>query len=351
VSITADARRRFERAPAGGRLSDLTLPSLDTYPDNPGEWFADGAPRWTGLESLGLRGYAVRPEWVARVTGMPFWGRLTALDVSLSVRGGEDTTPALRDRLPDSLRTFRLASNQSPGPALDPLFDRLAGLPLQGLHIHPWARVSPAALGRLLGEGSRCDLRDLTLSGCDLTEEHVRVIAGAARLRSLNLSGNGDFSPAAAEALFTSGHLRSLVELNLDGTQLGPAGVKALAAADGWDQLRTLTQTVAGVRADDLVRLFESPALRQLAALRLEFGDDAAAAVTPRVAAALTRLPHLASLRLTAPRVPAEVRGVLAASESLAWPLIACTDDPVEYGFDPKDRPPLDEELADVDWQ
>jgi uncharacterized protein (TIGR02996 family) len=356
ISITAEARRRFERAPVLGRLTELTLPDLDSFPDDPGEWLSGRSPprSWESLRSLRLPGYMVNTGLLARLTRMPFWNKLTALDLSLGW-GHEGVVAAVRDRLPDSLRTLRLSLELAADPnPLGPLLERAGELPLQGLHLNRVEALNPAALRHVLGDDSRCELRDLSLSECNLTEAHIRAVggsAGAQRLRSLDLSRNWQFSPVAARALFASENLRSLVELNLESTSLSADGIEALVAADGWDQLRALTLALRGGSANAVAKLLDSPNVRRLVALKLAYLYDEVAEITPRVADRLARLPHLASLRLSAARIGDDVGQVLAASGSRAWQTFVSYSDPDRHSVDPNQLPPLDEELVEADQQ
>src|SRR5262249_21134823 len=157
--------------------------------DQPGEWFENGLPAepWKNLRTLRLRGYSVRPGLLSGLSAMPFWKCLTELDVNLGWSRPEQIN-ALRDRLPDSLRVLRLRGDERSfggGPAVGPLCDRIAGLPLRRLHIRD-IPLSTAAVTQVLGKGSRCRLQELTLSQCDLPAEVAQVIAGSPRVKSLS---------------------------------------------------------------------------------------------------------------------------------------------------------------------
>src|SRR5262249_11826673 len=133
-----------------------------------------------------------------------------------------------------------------------------------------WVPLTAAILGRLLEGTNRGYLKELSLPGCGLSEQHAWVLAGSAGvkdLHSLDLSANWGFGGAAAQVLFTSGHLRSLVHLDLSRTQFGPEGALALAAAPGWDRLRSLDLAGTGPGTRGLRALLASPNLRRLTQL------------------------------------------------------------------------------------
>ncbi len=162
-----------------------------------------------------------------------------------------------------------------------------------------------------------------------MTEDHVRILArspGVKNLRILDLSSNWDFQRKAARILFSSEHLRSLVHLALDGTQEEAEVAEALAAAKGWERLRSLRLQVtnAGLR-----RLLASPNVSRLVWLSLEGHyreGSSSLTIKPKWADELTRLPHLACLSLTVSTCDARVRRRFSASGSLPWVLI-CSDD------------------------
>jgi uncharacterized protein (TIGR02996 family) len=357
LSFTADARRRFERALVVGRLEELSLPAFDTYPNDPGPWFSGGGPPepWANLRTLHLSNYAPHPDPLARLLDMPFWDRLRSLSVQLPYHQENALLTRLRDRLPGSLEEFRLSCNHSPVQVsdADSFFARLADAPLRVLSIQG-VPVSPAALGHVLGAGSRCDLRELSLSGCHLTPDHAAVLADAPGLRtvwSLNLAEYSRLTPAAVEAVLSSPHLGSVARLSLG---VPPAGVavaaaNALATAPGWDRLHTLKLTGMGVTTDALARLLGSPNVRGLVNLTVEDQYLGQLRVTPAVAARLAGLPHLANLRLTVGTLEDGMRQQLTGSGSPAWVSARCHDDPDSHGFGPNARPPLDEELMELD--
>jgi hypothetical protein len=354
LSFTADARRRFERAPVMRQLRELSLPSFDTFPNNPGPWFSDGPPPepWANLRALRLSEYAQNPMPLARLYDMPFWNQLRSLTVQLPFHQTNEFLTQLRDRLPGSLEELRLAASHSPVevPDADSFFARLAGVPLRVLDLR-WVPISPAALEQLLGEGSRCDLRELSLSGCDLTPNHARVIAAAPGMRNVwSLTLWEYLTPVAVNAVLSSPNLRSVARLSLAGPPAAAAAAGGLAASGGWDRLHTLGLS-GRLTTDALLWLLDSPAARQLARLDIVDEYQGNLSITPAVAAHLARLPHLAKLGLTVNEIADDVRAQLAGNESLAWPAVCCYNEPVPEGdqIHPNNRPPLDEDLADLD--
>jgi uncharacterized protein (TIGR02996 family) len=310
VEFDAEARRRFERLPVLHRVAELKSLLLPSYPSLP-----SGMAR--------------------RLSEMPFWDRLEELECRLPGTGGgaSEVLSVLRERMPGALRELRLSAGSIPDDysQADVFFERLAEAPLRGLFLQS-IPISPAALGRLLGAEGRCRLTDLSLAGCDLTAEHVRLIANSPRaegLRGLKVNEH-ELDGDVARALFSSEHLRSLVRLDLSGTSIGTEGARAFAAAKGWERLRALDVTDAGLDEDGLRTLLASPGLRQLTWLAVGesgYRGRPALNIPPDVATLLTRLPHLASFRLTGGHCDARSREILSTSDSLAWVMLDCDDE------------------------
>src|SRR5206468_736227 len=109
----------------------------------------------------------------------------------------------------------------------------------------------------------------------------------------------------------------------LTGTRIGgQAGALALASAQGWDHLRSLDLTGTGIDNAGLLALLSSPNLQRLTCLGLGDGwhrGDPALDISPDVADAFTRLPHLANLDITVGHCDPRGEQALAACESLAW--------------------------------
>jgi hypothetical protein len=144
-------------------------------------------------------------------------------------------------------------------------------------------------------------------------------------LHSLDLSENRELGPTVAQALFASERLPSLVHLDLSGTRIGNEGLAALASARGWDRLRHLRLSHVNMGTDRLRALLASPNLQQLTLLALaeDYGRGAPALdVSPELAAEITRLPNLASLRLYVHHCDQQSKQILSHSDALAWALI-----------------------------
>lgn len=350
VVFTNDARRRYERASVIRQLRELTLPYLDSFPQSPGDWFSDGAPTepWENLRVLRLRGYRINADLFARLAAMPFWNRLTELDVSLGWSRPPEIN-ALRNHLPNSLRVLRLSGDQpwEGGSAMPSLCERIAQLPLLGLHIANIPMTS-AMLRPIFGASSMCELTELTLSGCGLTTEGVRIIAGSPRVRdvwSLNISNEWQLPELAAKIFFESENFRSVAQLNLNGTSIGAKGANALAAAE-WTALRLLEFSLTGIPERNLAALFASLTFRNLVSLSIqgESNPDLFAVVLVN---RLTALPRLASLKLQNDLgLEAETVGALQAHEPLAWFLHDQNDQENWGGFNPNVLAPLDDELS-----
>jgi uncharacterized protein (TIGR02996 family) len=348
VNFDADARRRFERLEVLRRLTELYLPPLERWPHRAGEWLSDGAEwagRWGELKSLVLP-WDLTLDLLRRLSEAPFWKRLTALAVSLP-RQGAEALALLRNRPPASLGRLWLSCGRVAG--VESFFERLRHAPLRGLTFSGDA-LPAASLSRLLDGTNRWDLRELQWQA-PISEEQARVLATAAGTRnlvSLSLSGS-DLGLQAAQALFSSGRLGSLVHLDLSDTDVGPEGVRALAAAAGWDGLRSLDLANVPLGAEGLRALAGSANLQRLT--RLSAGgayceSDYLGELPGDLAAALTRLPHLADLRLKVHDCDPRSKEILA--EGLAgWVAVDCEADQADEQIyramrAPERFPPLD---------
>jgi hypothetical protein len=212
--------------------------------------------------------------------------------------------------------------------------------------------MSPPALSALLDPTSACELRDLRLLECGLTDEHLAVLAdapGARRVESLHLSQYQGITPAAAEALFASKNLSSLVSLRLGNPFIWPVAVSSLTAAPAWDGLRHLNLDGGGITAGALARLLESRTVRGL--VRFGFASDSDTAFSPSadLIDRIGQLPHLARLTMSVPDVADDVRGQLARLRSRVWSTIQCYNREAEYDVHPNEVPPLDEDLEELD--
>lgn len=148
--------------------------------------------------------------------------------------------------------------------------------------------LSPALIDALLD----LDLSRLTTLAIEYTslDEHgvarVAEHGPLARLRSLDLRF-ASLTDACAEHLAASPHLRGLEALALPRNRIGPAGARALAAAD-WPQLRRLDLRENPLEPAGARALAGSPMLERLDSLLL-YRDD----IGPEGARALAHSPHL----------------------------------------------------------
>ncbi|HWG41514.1 MAG TPA: TIGR02996 domain-containing protein [Gemmataceae bacterium] len=356
VQFDADARRRFERLPILRRITQLHLPILYRWPENPGAWFSDGREDftqvWPELKSLHLS-YETTLDVLARLVEMPFWNRLTVLELVIPYQTREALS-FLRDRIPKSLKRLGLYVNHAPADfsMADSFFERLAQVPLESLRFG-LIPLRPAILGHLLDGASRWNLKELTLSACDLTEDHASILAGSPRvknLHSLNLSSNWKLGNGEAQILFASKYLSSLAHLDLSGTQIGTEGMAALATAREWTRLRSLALG-AGLDKDGLRTLLASPNLRHLTSLTIgsDYQGENPVNITPETAVAITELPHLASLRLQVGHCDPRSKQILSTNESLPWVSIDCEDEydirTYRANLAPERWPPIDDPL------
>ncbi len=326
VAFDADARRRFERLPLLRGVSELCFPTLDTLMQRPGNWFDDGgsaqAEKWERLQSLTLP-YYLTMDLLRRFTEMPFWNRLTHLELVLP----HETRVALeflRNQVPKSLQELHLSVRISPADVtgIDSFFERLVQSPLHTVHLGS-VRLSPRVLEHLLDGSNRLEFRELSLTGCHIVEDHARILAesrGVGALRSLNLAGNWDFRDDAARVLFASDRFRSLTHLNLSETRIGTKGAMALAAATEWDKLRSLDISVNEMGVAGLRTILTSPNLQRLTSLSI--AGDQAFDLTPDLATALTSLPNLVRLNLQVHDCDPRALEILARINLLAWPAI-----------------------------
>jgi uncharacterized protein (TIGR02996 family) len=337
LSLTADARRRFERLPILRHVKELHLPYLDRWPENPGGWLEDAgatvAEDWSALKSVVLPDH-LDLGLLQRLSAKPFWRQLTELDLVLTWEGGE-ALALLRERMPESLRVLRLSSGSIPAQFTlpGPFIERLAQAPLQGLHLSNIA-IDPPTLDRLLNGENRWGLRELSLSGCDITAEQTRILAASSKIRtilSLNLSHNWDFKEDAARVLFSSSHLRSVVHLDLEATRVGREGANALAS-EGWDRLRSLNLVDAQLGDGGLRALLGSANVRRLTWLAVSggrFRDDPALDISEDLAGQLidaNRTPYLTRLSLGLGHCDPRPRQILSESDSLPWVSLECGD-------------------------
>jgi uncharacterized protein (TIGR02996 family) len=351
LELDAEARRRIERAPLLARLTELSLPLLNTYLSNPGPgpWLSEGGRdvAWANLQTLRINDGYLRPELITRLSEMPFWNRLRSLAVPLPYHQANDVLVRLRDRLPPSLEELRLVANHSPVqvPDAESFFERLSGVPLRALVLQ-WVPLTASALGRLLSAESRCELRALTLNGCRLTEQHAYVLANAPRMEQLESVHLHDYPSIPAVAAIQSKLGKNPhLELSIagDGTGIGD-----LDQRDESVPIRSLALTVDRVSPRQVSHLLASLNLGHLARLSLD-DREAALTVDRALAKQLAALPSLGYLKLMVGTVDDDARAILQGSESHLWTTLVTRDDPDSYPGDPNRIQPLDEDLAELD--
>jgi uncharacterized protein (TIGR02996 family) len=344
VAFDTDARRRFERLEVLRRVQELRIPSLERWPRPPQEWFSEGsaapAAGWEELKSLTLPS-GLTLDLLRQLSETAFWNRLTALSLFLPPRQANESLAFIRERLPESLQDLPRGWSDSATIA------RLAQTPLRRLVLH--SPPVAADLGRLLDATARCKLQELGLSR--ITEDHAAVLAdspAAANLRDLTISTQ-DSSPVARR-LFSSEQLRSLVNLSFKSTAIEADAVRALAAVRGWDRLRTLI--LFSVRVDEagIRELLASPVIQRVTCLQIGFGHARGSKpfeLTPQIATDITRLPHLASLKISVLHCPQPSMEILEQGESLAWVEIHNRDEQDVQAYrevrSPEREPPVDD--------
>jgi uncharacterized protein (TIGR02996 family) len=352
LAIDADARRRLERAPLLTRLSDFTIPYLETYPHDPGAWFGGGSPpagvQWN---SIRLTYYPAATEVLAQLTAARFWSGLRALSFPVPMFRSNEALRLLRDRMPKALESLRLFADNSVEEMsdADSFYARLATQPLRSLRIEG-VPVSTESLAEMLGNNSRCELHELTLRQCGLTDEHIAVIAaspGVRHLHRLELSQYQGVTSAAAATLYSSRNFASLVKLRLAIPSFWPAGLDLLATATGWDRLRDLVLSGRGLTPSALTRFLDSANSRCLVRLAIEDGYPGELQISADVVKGLARLPHLARLRLVVQDANDDLLTHLAGLKPRVWPSFRCFDSVEHYTLDPNDLPPLDEDQED----
>jgi uncharacterized protein (TIGR02996 family) len=328
VEFDADARRRFERLPILRRLTELSFPTLYWHPHNPGAWFGDGGRsipnEWEQLRSLTLPNF-LPLNLLMQLTESAFWDRLTCLRLRLPHQSNE-CLELLRDRMPAALEELSLSVSVYPTPleSAESFFAALARVPLRRLGLSG-IPLPASGLRNLLAAATRWNLAELTLSGCNLTVEHALVMAESpalSRLHTLELSGNAQFRQDAAQALFSTENLASVVRLCLSGNGLGVPAAVALANARGWERLRSLNLSGTDMRQKGMQALLPSPNLRQLVCLIFsELGDPDSLElkISPNVASSLIALPNLAYLDLSLNRCDPRSRDILTGSQGPAW--------------------------------
>lgn len=350
LSFTADARRRFERAAVVGRLEELSLPGFDTWPNDPGAWFADGAPAWANLRTLRVGESYGRGDVLTHLIAMPFWKSLRSLSFPTTVHQTADRFHLVGRHLPPGLESLTVESTSSPITVPDEFFAQVARLPLRRLRLHG-VPLSPAGASHLFGPQSALRLKELTVTGEPLTDADLRGLTNseAARgLESLSIGYGSTTRPEAVGALFDTPLFRSLVSLELGYPAVGPSVVQALAGHPR-PHLRQLGLYLGQVPAAVLRDFVRSPAVRSLVRVQLEKNHTVNQPLPADVVADLASLPHLVSLVLDCFPRDAAVADALRARGSLPWPRVRWDEYEPSDEMEPNNLPPLDDDLADLD--
>jgi hypothetical protein len=190
------------------------------------------------------------------------------------------------------------------------------------------------------------------LLACGLTDAHLAIIAEsphAARLHQLHLAQYRGVSAAAAKQLFSSKYLGALAGLELSIPSFWPHGLDLLAGATQWQSLRDLELSGQGLTSPALIRFLDSPNCQQLVRLAIEDGNRGELVITTELVERLSRLPHLARLRLLINEIDADVQAQLKNLRGRVWSTFQCFNDPARFGAHPNEVPPLDVDLGDVD--
>jgi len=197
-----------------------------------------------------------------------------------------------------SPRGYRLDAEQQ-GRELTQGLTKLSGACIQSLHIDgiPIGRRGFLSHTRLQEfSGMLADLRELKITGCDLTDEDVRVLASSpdlANVRVFDLSGNL-ISREGIMAIATSPHLQ-LEDLSLNHSCLEGVGT-ALAGREtsrSWENLKSLSLNNTNMTTGDAQALAGAKwsGLHNLDIGDNPIGDDGVAAlVNSRIVANLTSL-------------------------------------------------------------
>lgn len=355
LAINADARRRFERAPVLTRLTELSLPHLDTYPDDPGPWLSDGLPPtpWARLKSLRLTDYMLRRDFIAQLTAAPFWRQLQSLSLILPYSDTANSLVLLGNRLPAGLESLSVVANHGPVDLGDSesFYARLAERPLRRLELQN-VPIGATALGNLLGQNSVCNLRELTLQECGVSNEHISNLVdspGARHLERLHLSQYQGSIGSAAQSFFASENLRSLVNLTLEIPSFWPDGINWLSRNSNWDRLRHLKLTGRGIRPGDVNALLDSPMASRIVRLAIEFDEARIDSEWPNLIERLSELPNLGRLHMVLNKVDDDIRTHLKRLKQRICATMQCYDSETDYHLDCNGLPPLDEDLESIE--
>lgn len=298
VSFDANDRRRFERLPLLRRIERLRLPFVDRWSANTGAWF-DEEPgvidTWEHLCELSLPS-TLRDCEFEQFSQSATWQRLEKLHLCLPYPTAIRSDELFVERVPPGLSSTRVYVPQFPAPELvgSPIYECLSQLPLVDLTLSRFP-TEPEDLGRVLSESSKCRLQSLVVEDWSMTIDHLLAVCTAPRagdLRRLEFHV-GEVGPAAAEVVARAGPLENLVELGLDGANLGADGLRVLGDRD-WPTLRVLRLERSGMGARELIDLLRSNAGLRLSYLAYDEKEGSSGWLSSAEArAALSNAPHL----------------------------------------------------------
>lgn len=358
VKFTADERRQFERLTILSRLTHLTLPQLDTFPDHPGQWLEDvEAVDWRRLRHLDLQLYAPGHPSLQGISRQQFWNQIESLNLFGADLGFPPSSRASLNReevaalLPQSLKRLSLRNYcWSPTARSEdslPLFKRLATLQLHSLSL--WGvPYPPDGLAAVLSSNATCHLEELGLESCP--NEQLEVIQEAAspeRLRVLRVEGF-DIGKSAADKFIQSKALRGLRHLHLCNFPLDSQSLAKLAKTS--KQLQSLRLELADLTAAAIEEAFRSGGFHHLNWLEVD-GLKKGEAITAEMACSLGSSPALVGLAFhSRPPNLNDVRRVLATETSVRWGAVESfrEGDNASYRatFAPENWPPTDEGYA-----
>jgi hypothetical protein len=332
----------------------LTLPYLDTFPNNPGEWFQDGVPKGAlaNVRALRVGGYGLQAALGERLAGMSFWKKLEALHAPIAWSQTE-ALDTLRTRLPRTLRSLHITGSEynelNAAGAVPAFFARVAELPLADLNLQH-INLPAETLTALLSGAARLQrfaFAAFRRLGDESAAEVAQIVAAAPALRDawdFQLAVGGTLPGDAAEALF-GGHLRNVARLDVLGIGLSDEACEALGRSN-WPALHALSITGYGVARTVLRALFASPACRNIVTLRYRGSFQGMDPFGPACATLLAELPHLSSVRLDTSSVSAASRKALA---HVPWLHVANASKEYWGDDNPNVCAPVDDELKHAD--
>jgi len=250
---------RLLRSPAASSITELNL-AHDGSLRSSGRPSLTGAvadilatsDRLTALRWLELGGIPIRDAGLRALRGAAFLRGLAWLGVGECQITGTGFEPR-RAELPwPALRCLDLSGNRFTLDAADELARSVLLAPLRRLNL---SRADfPAVAAVTLAKSEHpTRLRELRMTGCELSPNAVRgifrsaALAGLRRLVLQPVSGQTVPAEAATEAVERAGFAPTIELLDLRDIRLGDAGVEALVRPGAYPRLRDLTLEWCGV--------------------------------------------------------------------------------------------------------